>query len=70
MGILLSHRHNTTTHITNHIHELRRQRSLCKLQLDDIIFLYWFLKSLLPPIAKDVASKRPQTKEEVILKAQ
>ena len=58
------------THITDHIHEWRRRRSLCKIKLDDRIFLDWFLKTLPPPIAKDVTSKRPQTKEEAILKAQ
>ena len=57
-------------HITDHIHESRRRRSLCKTQLDDKIFLDWFLKTLLPPIAKDVASERPQSEEEAILKAQ
>ena len=35
-----------------------------------MIFLYWFLKTLLPPIAKDVASERPQSDEEDIVKAQ
>ena len=30
----------------------------------------WFLKTLLPPIEKDVASERPQSEEEAILKAQ
>lgn len=30
----------------------------------------WFLKSLLPPIAKDVAMTMPRTKEEAIQKAQ
>ena len=35
-----------------------------------MIFLDWFLKTLLPPIAKDVASKCPQFEEEAILKAQ
>ena len=30
----------------------------------------WFLKTLLLPIAKDVASEHPQSKEEAILKAQ
>ena len=43
---------------------------MCKIQLDDSIFLDWFLKILLPPIAKDVASECPQSKEEAILKAQ
>ena len=68
--ILLSCRQNTATHITDHIHEWRRRRSLCKIKLDDRIFLDWFLKSLLPIIAKDVASERPQSEEEAILKAQ
>ena len=68
--ILLSFRQNTATHITNHIHEWSRCRSLCKIKFDDLIFLDWFLKTLLPPIDKDVASKRPQIEEEAILKAQ
>ena len=68
--ILLSYRQSTATHITDHIHEWRRRRSLCKIQLDDKIFLDWFLKTLLPPIAKDVASERPQSEEEATLKAQ
>ena len=68
--ILLSCRQNTATHITDHIHEWRRRRSLCKIKLDDRIFLDWFLKSLLPLIAKDVAAERPQSEEEAILKAQ
>ena len=64
------HGQNTTTHITDHIHQSRRRRSLCKIKLDDWIFLDWFLKSLLPIIAKDVASERPQSEEEAILKSQ
>ena len=68
--ILLSCRQNTVTHITKHIHEWRRHRSLCQIKLDDKIFLDWFLKTLLPPIAKDVASEHPQIEEEAILKAQ
>ena len=68
--ILLSYRHSTATHIIDHIHEWRRRHSLCKIQLDDRIFLDWFLKTLLPPIAKDVASERPQSEEEAILKSQ
>ena len=63
--ILLSCRQNTATHITDHYHEWWRRRSLCKIQLDDRIFLDWFLKTLLPPIEKDIASE-----EEAILKAQ
>ena len=61
--ILLSCHQNIATHITDHIHEWWWHRSLCKIQLDDRIFLDWFLETLLPPIAKDVASERPQSKE-------
>ena len=68
--ILLSYRQNTVTHITEQIHEWWGRHSLCKIQLDDRIFLDWFLKTLLPPIPKDIASKRPQSEEEAILKAQ
>ena len=57
--ILLSYLQSTTTHITDHIHEWRQCCSLCKIQLDDRIFLDWFLNTLLPPIAKDVASGHP-----------
>ena len=68
--ILLSYHQSTTTHIMDHIHEWQRHRSLCKIQLDDEIFLDWFVKTLLPPISKDVASKHPQSEEEAILKSQ
>ena len=57
--ILLSYRESTATHITDHIHVWWKSCSLCKIQLDDRIFLDWFLKTLLPPIAKDITSERP-----------
>ena len=66
--IFLSCHQNTATHITNRIHEWQRRHNLCKKQLDDMIFLNWFLKILLPPISKDVTSERPQFGEEAILK--
>ena len=68
--IFLSWSQNTATHIIDHIHEWRRRRILCKIKLNDKIFLDWFLKTLLPPIAKDVTSEHPQIEEEAILKAQ
>ena len=68
--ILLSCQQNTTTHITDHIHEWRRCRSMCKIRLDDRIFLDLFLKTLLPPITKDITFEHPQIEEEAILKAQ
>jgi len=47
-----------------------RRQSLCKIHLDDHIFLDWLFKSLLPIIAKDVASEHLQTKEEAIMRDQ
>ena len=35
-----------------------------------MIFLDWFLKTLIPPISKDISFEHPQYKEEAILKAQ
>ena len=70
VDIFLSCCQNTTTHITDHIHEWWRHRSLCKINIDDMIFLEWFLQILLAPITKDVASECPETEEEAILKAQ
>ena len=59
--ILLSCFQSTATHIIDHIYEWQCHCSLCKIQLDDRIFLDWFIKTLLPPIEKDVASERPQS---------
>lgn len=58
------------THIMDHIHEWHRIRSLCKADINNRFLMDWFLKSLLPPIAKDVAMTMPRTKEEAIQKAQ
>ena len=67
---MLSFCQNTMTHIIDHIHEWRRCHSLCKINLNDKIFLEWFLKTLLPPVSKDVSFECPEIEEEAILKAQ
>ena len=46
--LLTSLRQNTSTHISNHIHEWRR---LIKALIPDQLLADWFTKSLLPPIA-------------------
>ena len=53
--ILTSLRLNTSTHISDHIHEWRRRRRLIKAPIPDQLLAAWFTKSLLPPIARDVA---------------
>ena len=58
------------TNIADHIHEWHRCCSIYKIDVEPKFLLDWFLKSLLPPISKDVAMDMPQTKDEAILKAQ
>lgn len=70
MEILLTFRHNTATHIDDHIHEWHRRCNLCKIEISPPFLSDWFLKSLLPPIAKDVASTSPANEAEAIQKAQ
>ena len=69
--LLTSLRQNTYTHISNHIHEWRRQRRLIKAPIPDYQLLAdWFTKSLLPPIARDVAMGSVVTEEQAISWAQ
>ena len=53
--LLTSLRQTTSTHISDHIHELRRRRRLIKAPIPDQLLADWFTKSLLPPIARDVS---------------
>ena len=54
-NILTSLHQNTSTHISNHIHEWRRWRRLIKSPVLDQLLVDWFTKSLFPPITRDVA---------------
>ena len=45
----------TSMHISDHIHEWRMRRRLIKAPIPDQLLADWFMKSLLPPIARDVA---------------
>ena len=44
-------RQNTSTHISNHIHEWRRWRRLIKAPIPDQLLADWFTKSSLPLIS-------------------
>jgi len=68
--LLTSLRQSTSTHISDHIHEWRRCRQLIKAAIPGEFVVDWFLKSLLPAIAKDVAMSGAITEEELILRAQ
>ena len=68
--LLTSLRQNTSTHISDHIHEWRRRRRLIKAQIPDQLLADWFTKSLLPTIARDVAMGGAITEEQAISRAQ
>ena len=70
MELLSTFWQNKATHISNHIQEWRRQRSLIKAIIPPKILLEWFLKSLFPYISKDVSTSGVMNEEEVILRAQ
>ena len=68
--LLTSFRQNDSTHISDHIHEWRRRRRMIKADIPDQFLVDWFVKCLLPYIAKDVALSGVTTEEEAILRAQ
>jgi hypothetical protein len=68
--LLTSLRQTNSVHISDHIHEWRRRRRLIKAIIPDQLLAEWFTKSLLPPIARDVAMGGVVTEEEAIARAQ
>ena len=56
-------------HISDHIQEWCRRKRLIKSSIPSEFLLEWFLKSLLPYIAKDVSTSRVQNEEQVIFRA-
>jgi hypothetical protein len=57
-------------HISNHIQEWRRWKSLIKVPVPPAFLLEWFLKSLVPHLSKDVATTGVFLEEEAIMRAQ
>ena len=64
--LLTSLQHNTSTHISDHIHEWRRRRRLIKAPTPNQLLADWFTKSLFLPIARDVAMGGVVTEEKAI----
>jgi hypothetical protein len=64
--ILISFKKNKATHISDHIHEWRRRRSLIKLNLPDQLLAEWFTKSFVNDISKDISMGGIVTEEQVI----
>jgi hypothetical protein len=57
-------------HISDHIQEWRRRKSLIKVPVPPTFMLEWFLKSLVPQISKDVATSGVFSEEDAIMRAQ
>jgi hypothetical protein len=68
---LLSNFEQTSAdHISDHIQEWRRRKSLIKVPVPPTLLLEWFLKSLVPQLSKDVATSGVFSEEEAIMRAQ
>ena len=61
---------NTSTHISDHIHQWRWHRRLIKAPIPNALLAGWFTKSLFPKISYDVSMFEAVTKEDVIRRAQ
>jgi hypothetical protein len=57
-------------HISDHIREWLRQKSLIKVQVPLTFLLEWFLKSLVPQLSKDVVTSLVFSEEDSIMRAQ
>jgi hypothetical protein len=64
--ILTSLLQSYSTHISDHIHEWRRQRRLIKAPIPDQLLTDWFIKSLFLPTAHDVSMRNIITEEKAI----
>jgi hypothetical protein len=70
LEIMLTLRQDKATHISDHTQEWHRWKRLIRNCIPPEFLLEWFLKSLQPPISKDVATSKVTSKEEVIFKFQ
>ena len=68
--LLSTFRQDKATHISDHIQEWRRWKRLIKSFIPPKFLLEWFLKSLLPYIAKDVSTSGVQNEEQAIFRVQ
>ena len=68
--LLSTFRQDKATHISDHIQEWCRRKRLIKSFIPPEFLLEWFLKSLLPYIAKDVSTFGVQNEEQAIFRVQ
>jgi hypothetical protein len=68
--LLANFEQTSADHISDHIREWRRRKSLIKVPVPPAFLLEWFLKSLVPQLSKDVATSGVFSEEEAIMRAQ
>ena len=68
--LLANFEQTSVDHISDHIREWRRRKSLIKVPVPPAFLLEWFLKSLVPQLYKDVATSGLFSKEDAIMRAQ
>jgi hypothetical protein len=68
--LLTNFKKTTADHISDHIREWRRWKSLIKVRVPQAFLLEWFLKSLVPQLSKDVMTSRFFSEEDSIMRAQ
>lgn len=68
--LVTSLKHDTTTHIFDHIHEWRHRHRLIKFEILDELLTKWFTKSFIKKLAADIAMGGYVTKYQAISHAQ
>jgi hypothetical protein len=68
--LLANFEQTTVDHISDHIQEWRRRKSLIKVPIPPSFLLEWFLKSLVLQLSKDVATSGVFSEEDAIMRAQ
>ena len=68
--LLSTFQQDKATHILDHIQEWHRWKRLIKAFISPEFLLEWFLKSLLPYIAKDVSTYGVKNEEQAIFRVQ
>jgi hypothetical protein len=68
--LLANFKQTTADHISDHIREWIRRKSLIKVPVPLAFLLGWFFKYLVPQLSKDVATSRVFSEEDTIMRAQ
>jgi hypothetical protein len=68
--LMLALRQDKAPHISDHIQEFHRRKTLIKAYIPPEFLLEWLLMSLLPYILKDISTSGVTSEKEAIFKSQ